>query len=881
METYRDWIDHPFVSRVSKALEQGRGCLLIGPSSSGKSVLASQVGRSFLLGGQSVYYLNLSNVKGFPSGLLKKFLIKEQVGKPFLLVADDLQSNPSATRYLLAVASAARRICDFQTLLILAISWPDFSEEAVKWFEDCLPFAVRPHQIRNKLIQKYYDVISARDIKEISERFGEDMFLLHLSLNLSKDLGKCVDLIEVAEEVWRKKTMGIKISNNITVRIILITGSLGQYDISISEKFLQHEAQVDPDSVEETLRIKLLRRKGDNLTLGHRSLCSLLVDLLSIWKGWEELRQLKGPKDIVNVVLDYLKSLGSSLAVDSLRALYESAGFREMPQLNRRAATIVEIWQTFNALVERIEQQQQIDFTWGNTPSSAMFAIEAFNEIGSPRLSKGSLDFLRSHWKVKKDEIKVSIEGFKTKGDFVQIQKSMIEEDQIEEDKLPSFWIPANEVDIDRFHKTWVLGLLLCAEASAESPKLPLNEFASLVEKQQLESGAFYPARVPWCTARVLIGLSACGRTFDTSNCVKKAVNWLLRDEKEGGANINGVWRSGTGKWNSTVETTGMVLLALSSVGYDCSDKRLLPARALMLDNLDKWRAGEELDGALSIQAYLDTGGNWEDVAHYAQQLSKWARGEAFWRGARLSATESLQQSCRVAQIASHLIHIGWTAIRSDLPAFLEALAPPDTLRIVSETEKVTRDKFLPREEILIKESRKGKLDPILQSLKQLDRLYLSEYSVVERYQRYDERVRNELRNWRLRISNALLNPQKAHDNFLIWSPPGSGKTFFIQEIARSLKKDIKYIELNIARQSREEFIRALTEVKESKLPTLCLIDEVDARASESWTYEEFFSLLDINLSSDRATVFILIGSLSTGMQGMIKNITTSVLSHK
>jgi hypothetical protein len=653
----------------------------------------------------------------------------------------------------------------------------------------------------------------------------------------------------------------------------LVSGSLGQFDIAVSRKFIQHEAMVDDLIIDDIIRVGLLRRKGEYFTLGHRSLCALLVEYLSNYDGWKDLNHKKGPNSSVNVVLDYLKSLGSSLAVDSLRAIQKSAGFKELPQLNRRASTIVEIWQTFNSLVERIEQQQHADATWGNTPASAMFALQAFSEIGRPKLGEKSINFLRAHWKIKSGRIKCRTSGFATKHDFEQIQGCMLEEDKIMSSSWPKSWAPTNEIEINRIHETWVLGIILCVEACAEVPFMELSKLASYVEREQSDDGSFYPSRVPWVTARVLLGLAACGRTIDTSENVRSAVNWLLKDESMGGPFQKGVWHSGTGKWNSTVETTGMVLLALSAVGYDCTNDKLDQARSLLQGNLDKWKAGNELDEALSIQAYLETGGNWEDVAHYSQQLSQWARGEAFWSGARRSAKDSFDQSCRVAQIASHLIHIGWTAIRSDLPAFLEALASSNTFKIIIDDQKAT----IGTADVKVNQAlpvHSSAIDSSLLSLKKIEKLILADYTVVGNYRRFDDKTRNELKNWCLRIKNALLSQslKGQRQNFLIWASPGSGKSFLIQELARSLHNTISYIELNLARQSKEEFINDLDKVRHSQLPTLCLIDEVDARSGETWPYEDTFSLLDINSTKQVPTVFVLIGSSSVGLQGMLKN---------
>ena len=169
----------------------------------------------------------------------------------------------------------------------------------------------------------------------------------------------------------------------------------------------------------------------------------------------------------------------------------------------------------------------------------------------------------------------MTVEGLSTRDDFVQIQLAMHEEDMAA-GNAPTFrWTPAANINIDCFHRMWVQGLILCAESSSDRPVVSLDQLASLVESQQLKNGAFYPERVPWCTARVLLGLAACGKTVDTSPAVAMGVGWLLRDRADGGACTGGIWQSGTGRWNSTLETTGMVFLAIASVGHDCADDRL------------------------------------------------------------------------------------------------------------------------------------------------------------------------------------------------------------------------------------------------------------------------------------------------------------------
>lgn len=161
----------------------------------------------------------------------------------------------------------------------------------------------------------------------------------------------------------------------------------------------------------------------------------------------------------------------------------------------------------------------------------------------------------------------------------------------------------------------------------------------------------------------------------------------------------------------------------------------------------------------------------------------------------------------------------------------------------------------------------------VLGVLRQIKRVSLGECAVVGEYLRFDERVRNTLRDWRKRIEIPLVSPTHSSDNFLIWAAPGSGKSFFIQQIAESNKGRVHYEELNLAHLIRGEWVQRLAEVRACSQPTLCLLDEIDARADEVWPYEECFSDLDLDKSRKdrRAVVFVLIGSHPKGMQGMLE----------
>ena len=858
-----DWVDHPLCARICKALDDKRGCLMIGPSSSGKSILALQVGRSYALRGESVAYLNLNpgenNVKEFFD------LLFSAPGDDIysLIILDDLQSSPSLAKFFLAAISAAIR-CSTKTLpAVLAISWVDFSREAAVWFEDCLPITVRPFQIKQKLMSKYRHNLSEEILCQVGETFGDDIFLLHQSLKQSSQQKRLAQPGNLAQSIWNKRTLGIDVNESEVIRVALIVGSLGRFDLSIPVKFLCHEADTSQTTIDCLINSKLLRWHQNNISMGHRSLCGLLSDWLGQNNGWEKLSEIGRPTKTNAVVLDYFHSLGSLFAVGVLDTLHACSGFKDRPKLNDRAAALVEIWDAFNAVLERMEHQQSIDSTWGNTPSSAMFAVKTFNEIGKSEFAKKSLEFLRKHWKINKRRLEVNLAGLSTQYDFENIRLAMEKEDT---EKTPKKGMSAKDVNIDRFHQTWILGLILCAEAAVNSSQQ--NKLADLVEAQQLDNGAFYPERVPWSTARVLLGLAACGHTLNTSTAVKRAVDWLIKDIKKGGACDNGIWHSGTGTWNSTLETTGMVLSALAAVGYDCSNTSLNTATKYLLSQRNHWTAPKErLDGALAIQSFLDTGGAWEEVVSEAQSLSRWAKSESLWQAATRSAKDSLKQSCEVAQSASHLISIGWTAIQSDLPAFLDALAITNLFQDndLTQTPEAIPDEYVSQEAMLA-------ADPEFATLCNIKSISLSDYKVVGDYFRYEERIRNKLIDWHRKIKNPLVKPTEEKENFLIWAAPGSGKTFFIKQIAKNLAKTVNYVEINFAKVSHDEFSSQLNSIKTSSDPTLCLFDEVDKRADIEWLCEESFPLLELNMQQNHTIVFVLIGSTAHGLEGMTRD---------
>ena len=142
-----------------------------------------------------------------------------------------------------------------------------------------------------------------------------------------------------------------------------------------------------------------------------------------------------------------------------------------------------------------------------------------------------------------------------------------------------------------------------------------------------------------------------------------------------------------------------------------------------------------------------------------------------------------------------------------------------------------------------------------------LDEVALSRYRVVGSYTRYDEAVLNTLKDALTRITAGCLQPSRKRENHLIWAAPGSGKTYFAQQIAASFSSTIRYQELNLAKCSEQEFRVGLGGLDCKDGPCLCLIDECDAKPQEPWPYEMLLPYLDASVERGTPLVFILAGS--------------------
>jgi len=159
--------------------------------------------------------------------------------------------------------------------------------------------------------------------------------------------------------------------------------------------------------------------------------------------------------------------------------------------------------------------------------------------------------------------------------------------------------------------------------------------------------------------------------------------------------------------------------------------------------------------------------------------------------------------------------------------------------------------------------------------LKQLSHVPLSRYKVVGGYSRFDESARQVLKDLRQKIAGAFRSTTPKRENYLIWAPPGTGKTFFVQQVAAGLQDQARYVELNLAQLDGPAFRTALAAAQEAQGACICFVDEADAKQDEPWPYETLLPVLDRAAAQTVRFVFVLAGSSGSSLAELKERIAS------
>ncbi|GAA4606672.1 hypothetical protein BJY16_005946 [Actinoplanes octamycinicus] len=361
------------------------------------------------------------------------------------------------------------------------------------------------------------------------------------------------------------------------------------------------------------------------------------------------LRGVPGTPEPGEYIWEYLKLAGAGEG----RAPLERLDLLGFPGSARRPAEregshyLAPAWDLLFQLGRSLDAHCDTDPTWGDNVGAAVFAAEALAELGHHRQWARVAGYIRDRWSYgRSPELPEPVQGqSREMTDFVEIQQSMAIEDSLIDgtflraDRLQLVHplgrtggvaeMRGEAIDITRFHRTWMLGVLLGFEGSAldRSPERIEALVGSATQACDLD-GSFYPRRVAWVTARVVLGLCQVGLNRENSEVVRRACDWLLLPQRDGGP-YGEWWKGGTGSWNRDEATTAMCVTALIRAGVDPRTPQLREALAWLRSRTAEWtRTDREIDLALVLEAILLGAEDWRSAYGRVLNLLHWANAE-------------------------------------------------------------------------------------------------------------------------------------------------------------------------------------------------------------------------------------------------------------
>jgi hypothetical protein len=649
--------------RIQEALHDAKSVLLVGRSSSGKTRSAQIAGSDWDAFGGTSCYLDLSSVGMTESVLLAALLLERPSLVDHLVVLDNLQSNPDLASALLA-RLAEWRLSASVSIKLLAVAWPTAAGVVRRAVPDVVEVACSGAEIASALVVSRLgeNTTLAEGVMRLADgdALVADLVSRHIQMLRSAN-----EPVPSMEDAARNAVAGLVPPSMSTAALDLLTrlAALGVLEVEVDRSFARSLSGLA--ALDELERSGLVRPAGAFLSVGHRSLAWLLLghleDRLSISvdpaaAGVEYLRAAEDSQ---------IRAMLSRLDLVSLRTAGDHHG----------SQFLLQAWRSVTVLCRYVARQTAADPTWGDNTASQVFAAECLASMGDVASWEQIARLLRARWEVTGGSLPQPVGGPpKERVDFDEIYKTMKEEDDLGA-RLPWTLLTADDVDRDRMHQTWVLGLLLGFEGAApvrDAGRVRLLQSAA--ESIQDPQGWFYPDRVPWVTARVVLGLAELGLTVESSNSVRLACDWLRSSPPDGPFDF-GVWQAGTGRWNTDVMTTAMVMLALARAGVDPSDSCLQDAMAYLVSKRSEWSAPDkEIDTTLAIESMLASGRSWRELLDEIQLVLGWSRGQQPWSEATVVASESHTESSKVSLVASSLINVVWDTVRAELPLLLEGI---------------------------------------------------------------------------------------------------------------------------------------------------------------------------------------------------------------
>ena len=604
-------------------------------------------------------------------------------GENISLLIDDVQCDTEKAKELFSIIAEQKSSFKQRNVFVFLISWTDLLKnepDKDNYFAQFEGWFDPVEANTSKYLPLLKDKIGNTGLRDIC---GNNLALLNTARKVVSNKH-----INDPEKTLFDAFIGTKETDKLLSIYKLCV--LGTYAYLVEPKSLQTDI-----SPRDLSTIKIVDGK---YYAGHKEICRFLSQYIERNARTLGIEQLPKPD---TVVYDYIQGIGMSKQWKAIKQLIDEQGEESLQNVSP-------IWKGLHRFEQEISSQTQKDPTWKNTPSSMFFVLKAASLLGTfsdydkatnpdldkpininPKYKKVISNFC-DKFQVTDNRIEVRFEDILTTHDFVLIRERMIEEDKNATAPLPYEY--GETIDSTRAHKNWLLGLVvgLASELKQFDRKDLLSVAVNTLFSLQDPSGFWYPKRVPWITARVLIGLYQAGYT-DSNSSVKKGVEFLIQSLGE-----DDHWEAHTGGWNTPYETSSLCLEAIfNNCGRDALGHKQKLNRVVnyLLATKAEWMRDDlVVDGTATACCLLKEGvGEDRDLFGYIQKLCEDRIYSIVEKNPDLNLEE--KQSCETTQIAWYIMDYCWYYLSANLSDMLNQFVTR-SLRTSEEAMNTMDSKF-------------------------------------------------------------------------------------------------------------------------------------------------------------------------------------------
>lgn len=607
------FVEHSKANQILEKLRTEHGSVQIyGATGAGKSVQASLLAyRCIELEHDEIRRIQLDlqdQDDGAESVLAAMLTLPRPEAKWYLVVVENTHNNSKRARQVFELIDRLRRRYGFR---IAVLATGGRSLESMPNKPACLRgiwcVAAEPRRVVNKWAEiKGLNSAEKKALRNMSGD-GQDISLAHLVLKYYEDNGRSIPT-NSQFTIYTAKHFGLDAEHfdlagvqDSAVRDCLYKfACLGAAEIEMPPSLIRLSYRHIVTRFES-----LIEQADSTYRIGSRSVAREVARYA--FEHW-------GPRPHpADVIMDHVKLRGDSL----IQPLVEGLDLIDLKRDDAGTTSQVlgGVLKTRRQLSDLLAEEARKDEEWRDNVACAAFAAMALYGLGRIEEANRCADFVRDRWIVEPSGVLPYWRDSPTaeQYDFLSLKEMMQEEDELLAGQTDlqgknCCW-PENQrsgqIDLARMHNTWMLGVLLSFEGSVPSPDtVRVGHLFEAAEKAWQPGGGFYPERIPWMTARILIGLCEAGK--GDSDLARKAADWLLDWRAPGEKRAMG-WASGTGVWNSLAMTNAMCLIALMKCNPTWESTMIDVGYQHMMSAIDAQPGPEDepLDYALMIEALL------------------------------------------------------------------------------------------------------------------------------------------------------------------------------------------------------------------------------------------------------------------------------------